>query len=557
MAKLLGGTTIEGLLTVDGDIKTDEGDVILDSSTNTIDLGVLPTGSGNGLDADLLDGKHAGAFVLESGDSMSGDLTFSSRPSSIRSDATQHDYDGLRVETKDESGIYLDRIRVTTGASASGSNTAKLSFTEMDEFNFHFGDVDVKDGILQEGGNRVATRAWTDTNADVPNADYADNAGDADTVDGLHANDMSKAQSSASLSSTDTTTDINTASWTSIPWDVQKNIDAPYSHDPTNSPTQITFDEAGTYQVYASVSYDANGNTRINPGIKFAINGTRRNAMGLSGYVRSASGHDEGSNSLMETFSVSAGDTLTVQTYQYGSSGTVTMRSEESKLEISSITTRTVAMSDADTLDGMHAADLVNSAGDTMTGNLKANDSIQVARGGSAMDSNNSIEATDSWLGLDSNSTGNGVLLGYYNASEVRIGNGSTDIQFNDFNWSQDGGDLVLSDTNGVELIRQPPGASTQFLQGADIGPIEAPEDSYSQLINAAITSSSTSGDTVGYTFAVDNQSVVSITGESDGSGGLNGTMLEYGGNEVATRTWVDNNGGASSEELALMYAGI
>jgi len=125
MAKLIGGTTVEGLLTVDSNIETDEGDVILDSSDNTIDLGVLPTGSGNGLNADKLDGNHAGAFALDG-----------------------HDHDGDYIL---ESGDTM---------------TGVLTLTD---------------------GSTAASQAWVDANADVPNADYADSAGDADTVDGEHA----------------------------------------------------------------------------------------------------------------------------------------------------------------------------------------------------------------------------------------------------------------------------------------------------------------------------------------------------------------------------------
>jgi hypothetical protein len=39
-------------------------------------------------------------------------------------------------------------------------------------------------GNLQEGGSDVATQSWVNSNADVPDADYADSAGDADTLDG-------------------------------------------------------------------------------------------------------------------------------------------------------------------------------------------------------------------------------------------------------------------------------------------------------------------------------------------------------------------------------------
>lgn len=147
-----------------------------------------------------------------------------------------------------------------------------------------------------------------------------------------------------SLTTTDTSTNINQSSWTKINWDTEKIVDTPYSH----SGTDITFNEAGTYEVYASISYDANGNARTNPGVKFAINGTRRDGIGMSGYVRSASGHNEASTPLKEVISVGAGDTLTVQTTQMGNNGTCNMRSLESVLTVVSLSAKT----NADTING-------------------------------------------------------------------------------------------------------------------------------------------------------------------------------------------------------------
>ena len=108
-----------------------------------------------------------------------------------------------------------------------------------------------------------------------------------------------------------------------------------------------------------------------------------------------------------------------------------------------------------------------------------------------------------------------------------------------DFSWFYDSStdELVLRDeTNTVELIRQPKQGSTEFLQGADIGSIEAPEDSYTQIINSASTSAATSGDTVGYTFSVDNQTALSAVATADGSGGLSdGPWAELAGDLRAT----------------------
>jgi len=49
-----------------------------------------------------------------------------------------------------------------------------------------------------------------------------------------------------------------------------------------------------------------------------------------------------------------------------------------------------------------------------------------VDRNGVGLDSSNSIESNGGWLGLDSSSGGNGVLVGYYNAPEVRLGGGGS-----------------------------------------------------------------------------------------------------------------------------------
>jgi hypothetical protein len=173
----------------------------------------------------------------------------------------------------------------------------------------------------------------------------------------------------ASFTSTDTSTNINQSSWTTIPWDVQKLIDTPYAHDPSGSPGQITFTESGVYHVDTTIAYDVTS-YRSNPGIRFSINGNGRNARGLSGYARDATGHHEASNHLAETISVSAGDTLRVQTYQYANNGTATMKNKESVLTITARSVSAYETDTADTVDGYHGSDFVQSGGDTMTGSL-------------------------------------------------------------------------------------------------------------------------------------------------------------------------------------------
>jgi hypothetical protein len=337
-------------------------------------------------DADTVDGEHASAFansghlhdnryLLESGDSMNGNFTVNGATGGVSS------LEGHKITTKDYSTdsngnpdqygyIQFDNTNGTRGAYLGHGNGGSIVDLKLDNAAI----LDVQGGELQESGNRVATRTWANNNADVPNADYADSAGDADTVDGFHADDIARGQSYASFTSTDTSTNINSGSWTAVPWDVQKNIDVPYTHDPSGSPDQITFDEAGTYKIYTSISYNSQ-EYRQNPGVSLEINGNVRDAKGLSGYSRHASGHKEASNSIMETISVSAGDTVRVVCKAFGNGGvSATLRNRESTLEITSITARSVETSNADTLDGYQGADFLLSGGDTMNGNLNMGD---------------------------------------------------------------------------------------------------------------------------------------------------------------------------------------
>ena len=145
-------------------------------------------------------------------------------------------------------------------------------------------------------------------------------------ISGHNYTDVSVVQ----LTSTDTSTDINQASWTSIQWDTwllnDNNISKP-------SATEIQVGNSGTYRIYAHLSYDVI-DARSNPGVAIAINGVLRSARGLSGYCRVSDGHNEASNFVEEIISLSVNDKIQIQTYQYASSGTCTLRSNESVLII-------------------------------------------------------------------------------------------------------------------------------------------------------------------------------------------------------------------------------
>lgn len=227
------------------------------------------------------------------------------------------------------------------------------------------GTLTVGANVADGAGNTV----YDQTNNHVP-SDRVQTAGlDADTVDGWEGEDLAGVKDAAMLTSTDTTTNINQSTWTVIPWDRQLEVDAGYTHDPATTPGEVTFEEAGTYRVAVMLSFES-VDMRTNPGIRFAINGTLRDGLGLSGYIRAGSGHNEASNYHEEFITVAAGDTLTVQSSQYGAAGVVTLLASESRLIIEQVGETTPLAGDADTVDGQHAAAFLLSAGDTMGGDL-------------------------------------------------------------------------------------------------------------------------------------------------------------------------------------------
>jgi len=83
---------------------------------------------------------------------------------------------GGNVETESSLSVGAD-LSVSNGVTISGDLTANS-------------DISAPNGTIYEQGNRVATRTWTNNNADVPNADYADEAGNADTLDGTHLSNI-------------------------------------------------------------------------------------------------------------------------------------------------------------------------------------------------------------------------------------------------------------------------------------------------------------------------------------------------------------------------------
>lgn len=156
----------------------------LEASTVTINSGDHLSGGGTISVGGSLTVDVDDDFLLNTGDRLTGELV-GERGSSSRvftaSSSNSGDKLSLRVSGSDSFQLVgydsSDGAWDYNSALTYNPGTSKWSFGSLPSVN----------------GNNVATQSWVDSNADVPNADYADTAGDADTVDGEHASAFANA----------------------------------------------------------------------------------------------------------------------------------------------------------------------------------------------------------------------------------------------------------------------------------------------------------------------------------------------------------------------------
>lgn len=136
---------------------------------------------------------------------------------------------------------------------------------------------------------------------------------------------------SIKYSNTDTTTNINTGSYTTIP--LLGSLD--WNDDPTLYTVAgniITINTTGRYRITVNIAYDVptvggNSDQRVSVEAQIAINGTPTGTIGNTGYVRHGNGHREASLHITEVFNIIAGQTISVQTIRGGNSASANFRS--------------------------------------------------------------------------------------------------------------------------------------------------------------------------------------------------------------------------------------
>ena len=76
---------------------------------------------------------------------------------------------------------------------------------------------------------------------------------------------------------------------------------------------------------------------RANVALQILVNDVATGARGAGGYVRSASGHNDGTTIVEDYVTVNANDVIQIQTSQEAVSGTVTLKSANQKLSSKSL----------------------------------------------------------------------------------------------------------------------------------------------------------------------------------------------------------------------------
>lgn len=198
-----------------------------------------------------------------------------------------------------------------------------------------------KTGVVNLGSGDVGLGNVPNEDATNPHNLDQSGASDKDVLTWVASNNRYEpsalglpGSATAQFTSTDTSSDINVGSGVfEVPWDTTLIANAAVSQ-PTNEEIQVG--EAGVWEFYVSLSYDVTA-ARINPRIRFSINGTIQDITGGSGYVRDASGHTQASNSIKAAFNLSAGDKVKVVTDRFANGGKATLRANESVLFVNKI----------------------------------------------------------------------------------------------------------------------------------------------------------------------------------------------------------------------------
>lgn len=169
--------------------------------------------------------------------------------------------------------------------------------------------------ITTQGNDALITKAYADAN-------YSGGGG-------------SSTVSVAQYGSTNTSTNLNAASFTIVPFNVTDSITDTSNYSLSGG--RVTITDAGQYMVSAIVVGTESGIARARIALEIFIDGTSTGYRGAEMYLRSTGSILTGSSSISALIDVSAGQQVDIRSINLGNSGTVTMVSGDSVLSITKI----------------------------------------------------------------------------------------------------------------------------------------------------------------------------------------------------------------------------
>ena len=175
--------------------------------------------------------------------------------------------------------------------------------------------------ITTQGNDALITKAYADAN-------YSGGGG-------------SSTVSVAQYGSNDTTTNLNAASFTIVPFNVTDSITDTSNYSLSGG--RVTITDAGQYMVSAIVMGTESGIARARVALEIFIDGTSTGYRGAEMYLRSTGSVLTGSSSISALIDVSAGQQVDIRGIRLGNTGTVTMVSGDSVLSITKIAGSTAA----------------------------------------------------------------------------------------------------------------------------------------------------------------------------------------------------------------------
>ena len=135
------------------------------------------------------------------------------------------------------------------------------------------------------------------------------------------SSDGSSVHALIQLRNTDTTTQLNNSSWTTVPIGGIVDIHDAAAFDIVNTHSvRCKFD--GRVKCHVNLS-QTTSNVRTQTSVRLTKNGNQFSGVGMSSYIRSASGHNESSSDATGYVDVLVNDVISVQSTQQANNGVI------------------------------------------------------------------------------------------------------------------------------------------------------------------------------------------------------------------------------------------